>query len=111
MHRKLNSLCIGHLRFPFWPSIGAAIGTKSWRGKNNHSNSTPSLGTILRTKSPLESESQEPNALTIYFFTGLVALDSYSGQVLMPLLIPRVGDVRTIYSSNSLPSLGTNSGT
>jgi hypothetical protein len=62
MHREFISLCIRHLRFPFWRSLGATFGTKSWHGKNNCSDSTPSLGTILGTTSPLESESQVPNA-------------------------------------------------
>jgi hypothetical protein len=30
MHKELNYLCIRHLQFLFWPSLGATIGTKSW---------------------------------------------------------------------------------
>jgi hypothetical protein len=30
MHKELSSLCIRHLQFRFWPSLGATIGTKPW---------------------------------------------------------------------------------
>ncbi len=62
MHREFNSSCIRQLGFPFRQSLGATFGTKSWRGQNNHSNSTPSLGTNSGTKIVPESESQVPNA-------------------------------------------------
>jgi hypothetical protein len=97
MRRQFNSLCIRHLRFPFRPSLDATILVPRVGGARTiyRSNSTPTLGTNSGTNIWPESESTKvPNAYSSILYA-LGTLDSYFGEVYVPLLVPRDGRTRT----------------